>query len=193
MTFIKHCLIIMFVLIGLTKTGFASVSVYFDFDDWQAASGSGTAIDFTGYPSFTPITEQYQEQGVLFLGSEYIVNPGLGSLAQDGSGLNGGQSPIDAHFLESQYSVGSHYVGLILFRLFHKKELIYESDAFGAVPGGSFVGFVSDVPFDSAILLDPFDSAVRIDNLYFAPGIPTPGALPILAARLLVRSRRRRC
>ena len=63
------------------------VTEFTDKDEWIAAVGPFTTIDFTGFPDGTLITDQYADLGVIFTGGTeniFLNN----SFPNDGAGLN---------------------------------------------------------------------------------------------------------
>jgi uncharacterized protein (TIGR03382 family) len=75
--------------------------------------------------------------------------------------------------------------------LFDKGKAVYTSPLLGGGGTGHFAAVISDQPFDSALLWDPLTGLV-IDNIYFGPPIPAPGALMLLGAAFAMLPRRRR-
>ena len=192
MTYRTIGLVVLTWLASLTPTSHGAVSVFtgLDYEEWQIAAGPYVSVDFTGFSFGTFITTQYQDLGVVFTdGNDYITGPD--PLFPDDWGLAGNHSPIHMDFLTPQYSIGAHFIGIIAYQLFLDENLIYETQPLGVGPG--VVGLVSDTPFDSAVFIDPLQGEfVTIDNLYCAPGIPAPSALPLLGGGLLaVRCRKR--
>jgi hypothetical protein len=57
---------------------------------------------------------------------------------------------------------------------------------------GFFSGVISTIPFDTVVIKDPFGANTLIDDLYFGPPIPAPGALAILGLAGLMCSQKRR-
>lgn len=169
----------------------ADVEVYFDFAEWQNALTSTTTIGFTGFPKGFGISDQYADQGVLFPPNDTFILTGFDLFPNDGAGLHSGvaSGEIAASFLEPQYGIAAHFTGSIQFELFSDGASMFLSDTFGGAPG-VFVGFVSDQPFDSAVLFDPNDPVAVIDDIHF--GVPAPGALPLLGAAGIVGGGRRR-
>ena len=77
------CLAVLF-----TQYAQADVVEFHERDEWEAAAGSFSTIDFTGFPDSTIITDQYLDLGVLFTqGNDNIELSG--SFPNDGSGLDG--------------------------------------------------------------------------------------------------------
>ncbi len=162
-----------------------------DKQEWEAAVGAFTTIDFTGFPDGTFITDQYADLGVLFVGGNenIFVNDFL--FPNDGAGLDdGGFTPIAVSFDTPQAWIAVDFPGLIQFELFSAGELIYTSSEFGVGGVGNFAGLVSTELFDLAVMSDPSGVDVVIDDLHF--GVPSPGAIALLALGGLFFTRRRR-
>ena len=157
---------------------------------WQEAVGPFTTIDFTGFPDGTFITDQYADLGVLFVGGNenIFVNDFL--FPNDGAGLFGGGLAIAVAFDTPQAWIAVDFPGLIQFELFSAGELIYTSSEFGIGGVGNFAGLVATELFDLAVMSDPSDTDVFVDDLHF--GVPSPGAIALLALGGLFFTRRRR-
>jgi hypothetical protein len=180
-------------VLTLSSSARAEMSLLFDFAQWQSQAGSVTTIDFTGFPQFTIITNQYSDLGVIFTQGNDFVHNDPSQFPLDGWGLDGNNnSTIAMTFTTPQYAFATHF-GSIQYQLFSNGQLIYQSPPMG-VGVSLFAGVISTVPFDSVVLFDPLDTiSVQIDNLYFAPGIPAPPAFMLLGAAGLCVHRRRRC
>jgi MYXO-CTERM domain-containing protein len=170
----------------------AQVVEYTNFAQWQSAAGSYTTITFTEYQHFTIIADQYESLGAIFTdGNDFIYEAGIGLFPQDGFGLAGNfESPISIAFATPQTSIAVHYPAAVQFELTFQGTLI-STTQFSTVTG-FFAGIVSAQPFDTVVLSNWFGSNTNIDNLYFAPGIPAPGALALLGVAALGARRRRR-
>ena len=159
-------------------------------DEWIAAVGQFTTIDFTGFPDGTFITDQYVDLGILFSGgNEHIfLNQGF---INDGAGLNSGFfTDIVMEFGTPQLWIAVDFPGDVQFELFREGVLIYTSSEFGIGGVGNFAGLVATDPFDMAVILDPTGGTANVDDLHF--GVPSPGALWLLAVAALLPRRRRR-
>ena len=170
----------------------AQVELFTDFAKWQAAAGSFSTVDFTGFPVGTFITDQYADLGVLFTDGNDSIHF-AGSFTIDGAGLDGNGDTVVA-FAEPMVALAIHFPGFAQVELFVKSRSIYLSEVISG-PGAfdlGFLGVISTLPFDSAALIDPIGE-VAIENLYFGPPIPSPGTLTALALGLLLRATRRRC
>ncbi|MCH8150792.1 MAG: hypothetical protein IH830_00280 [Planctomycetes bacterium] len=166
------------------------VEEFTDKDEWIAAVGRFTTIDFTGFPDGTPITDQYADLGVLFVGGTEHIFLSDFLFPNDGAGLRGPFTNIVTQFDEPQLWIAVDFPGLIQFELFSGGNLIYTSSVFDDILG-PFAGLLSTQPFDMVVLDNPADLSVAIDDLFF--GVPGPGGLPLLALATLfsLRSRRR--
>ena len=171
----------------------AGVTEFSDRAEWEAAVGQFTTIDFTGFPEFTIITDQYQDSGVLFTDGNDSIVFNEGSFLNDGVGLRGGLfDDIELSFSTPQGWIGVDFPGGVRVLLFSGGELIHFSSIFSAGPDGvgGFGGLVSTELFDAVVILDPFDDLVFIDDLHF--GVPAPGGLMLLALAGIWPRRRRR-
>ena len=167
------------------------VEEFTDKDEWIAAVGRFTTIDFTGFPDGTFITDQYADLGVLFVGGNENIFLSDNAFPNDGAGLDdGGFTPIAVSFDTPQAWIAVDFPGTVQFELFSGGELIYTSSAFGGGGAGFFAGLVSTELFDAAVIDDPGDFSVAIDDLHF--GVPAPATLALLALGSLFSTRRRR-
>jgi hypothetical protein len=168
----------------------AEVTIHKDFTDWQAATPGFVTIDFTDLSQFGFVTNQYADQGVLFTdGDDVVFGSDFATFPLDGFGVSG-QGEFNLQFLPLQFSIATHFTGGGQLELFFEGALIYTSPHYSGTEG-TFLGFVSTLPFDAARIVDPDDPGVVFDNLYF--GVPGPGcALPLLALAGAIGTRRRR-
>ena len=166
----------------------ADIVEYRDKGEWEAAAASWSTADFTGFPDYTPIDEQYAYLGVHFVdGYDFVV---LGSsYPNDGAGLDGNEL-IDLVFDVPMYWIAADFPGLLIIDLYYEGELLYSSNVFGVGGVGNFGGLVSTEPFDRAVLRDP-PGQVFLDDLHFGPPIPAPSALCIVGAAFFAARRRR--
>ncbi|MCZ6735484.1 MAG: hypothetical protein O7C65_06815 [Planctomycetota bacterium] len=169
---------------GVAFGGF--VEEFTNKDEWIAAVGRFTTIDFTGFPQGTFITDQYADLGILFTdGNDSIAF--AGSFINDGVGLDG-NGDISVSFDTPQAWIGVDFPGFLTIELFSAGNLIHTAE-FGSAGAGNFGGLISSKLFDAAVLIDPLDQ-VAIDDLHF--GVPAPGALWLLGVAALLPRRRRR-
>lgn len=189
-------LVAVIALIVASCPAFADVTVFTNATQWQNAAGAYTTIDFTDYPEFTTITNQYEHLGILFTdGNDFIFetpsfpSDSYGLVSSDGFGNPG---EIHMSFAEPQHYLGFDYIGHLQIRLYSGGRLIFESVLYNAgfFP---FVGVASTDAFDTAVARRPLHDIVAIDNLHFGPPIPAAPALAVFAlAALFPTSRRRR-
>jgi hypothetical protein len=173
--------------VGVTATSSdGEVTLYEDFAEWQAATGSIVSIDFTDLPQFTFVTDQYADQGVIFTDGDDIIFGPSPTFPSDGFGIDG-QGEFNLQFSSPQAWIGTHLVGTGQLQLFYLGTLIFTSNPYDDNTG--FVGFTSTELFDAVRIFDD-DPSVVFDNLHF--GVPGPGALPPLALAGLMGARRRR-
>jgi hypothetical protein len=168
----------------------AEVTEYIDKQDWEAAAGSWSTADFTGFPDNTPIDEQYAYLGVHFVdGYDFVVLSD--GFLNDGAGLDGNEL-VDLIFDVPMYWIAADFPGLLLIDLYYEDELFYSSNVFGVGGVGNFGGLVSTEPFDRAVLWkEGTFPNVFVDDLHFGPPIPAPSALCIVCAALLAARQRR--
>ena len=127
--------------------------------------------------------------GLLFTdGDDTIAGFDPNTFIQDGWGVDGDDAVI-LEFLEPIHEIAFHFPGSIVVQLFNDKVPIYTSDNFNS---SVFGGLVSAAPFNTVIVDDPADGFPYIDNLYFGPPIPAPGALLALGLAAMTMTRRRR-
>ena len=169
----------------------ADIVEYRDKEEWEAAGGSWSTADFTGFAMGTPIDEQYARIGVHFVdGYDFVVlDPEYTTFLNDGAGLDGNEY-VELVFDAPMYSIAADFPGFMIIDLYYDDELFYSSDVFGVGGVGNFGGLVSSEPFDRAVLTDP-PGQVFLDDLHFGPPIPAPSAFCIISAALLAPRRRR--
>jgi len=117
----------------------------------------------------------------------------------DGWGLTGGVTLGSAHlhmdFSTPQYWIAIEHTGIVFFELYSSDQLIYTSpDHQGSAytTPQPFFGLFSTAPFDTVVVVRPDANNVNIDNLYWGPGIPAPGALGLVGVAALTLRKRRR-
>jgi hypothetical protein len=175
-----------------TLTAEGAVTIYTNKSNWQNNVGTSSAITFAefGVPTGTWLKEQYSSLGVHFTdGSDQFYNNT--NIFADGWGLNGALNESTIGFDSPVTTIALDFPGTVQVELYLKGQLLYTSPLLGSTPTGNFRGLVSTDPFDKVILDDPLSGLV-IDNLYFGPPIPAPGALAIFAASALLGKSRRR-
>ncbi len=143
-------------------------------DEWIAAVGPFTTVDFTGFPHGTFITDQHADVGVLFTDwndSIFVNNNGF---PNDGAGLDG-NGDINVVFDTLQAWIAVDFPGAMRFELFRDGVLIFASTSLFAGSAGHFFGLRSSEFFDAARIIDPFGEA-EIDDLHFGV-MPCPADL----------------
>ncbi len=178
----------------IPREAVASVTAITNKQQWLDLVGHHTFIGFTEYPEFTTITTQYASLGVVFPdGNDFISESGAYG---DNHGLVGVDPTIPGRIGMSfdlpRYAIAFDHTDRTQVELYSNDQLIFSSILYsgGFTP---FIGFVSTVPFDRALALDPIGLVVTLDNIYFGPPIPAAPALAALAlAALFPTSRRRR-
>jgi len=192
----KHCtagiVLTPFVAAMVANIARADIIEYIDKEEWEAAAGSWSTADFTGFPDNTPIDEQYAYLGVHFVdGYDFVVlDPEYTTFPNDGAGLDGNEI-VDLVFDAPMYWIAADFPGLLFIDLYYDDELFYSSDVFGVGGVGNFGGLVSTEPFNRAVVWD-YDDNVAMDDLHFGPPIPAPSATALIGAALLAARRRRR-
>jgi MYXO-CTERM domain-containing protein len=167
----------------------ADIVEYRDKGEWEAAAGSWSTADFTGFPMGTPIDEQYAYLGVHFVDGYDFVVLGNGFI-NDGAGLDGNEL-VDLVFDAPMYWIAVDFPGTLTIDLYYEEEFFYRSSFFGGSGVGWFGGLISTSPFDRAVIWD-YDEQVNLDDLHFGPPIPAPSAMALIGGALLAARRRRR-
>jgi MYXO-CTERM domain-containing protein len=185
------------IIIGISATSqqaLCDVQVFFDATDWENAVDDFTFIGFTEYPQGTILADQYADLGIHFTENNPTVLESGNDVFEDGHGIwfdgSSGFDNIWVEFDEPITAIAVDFPGAVQFEFFHNGNSVYLSNPYDD-DGGGFVGFVSEDSFDSARVFDPL-GVTAIDNLYFAPPIPAPGALGVVGIAALCFHRRRR-
>lgn len=161
------------ILVWVNSAG-ADVTVFTNKPQWQSTVGAYTTLTFVEYPVFTIITNQYHDQGIDFTdGNDHVITS---SSYSDNHGLRsfdgfGNLGTIHMSFSQPRYSLGFDFIGGLRIELYSQGEPIFTSGPYNAgfTP---FVGLVSTIPFDSAVVWDYADAVVAIDNIHFGPPVP---------------------
>jgi hypothetical protein len=162
-----------------------------DKEGWVDAVGEFTTIDFTGFPEFTWITDQYAHLGAHFVdGADQIQHYEEG-YPEDGWGIDG-NAEVRITFDEHIHAIAVDFPGTLTFQLYDDGVLIFTSDWFGGTNPGHFGGVISDDGFDEVRITDPIGGNVNIDDIHFGPPIPAPGSIVGVAALALLARRRQR-
>ncbi len=167
----------------------AGVIEFFEKSAWVDAVGRFETIPFTGFPQGTFITDQYADLGILFTDGNDSINFSPTAFPNDAWGLDG-NGDISVSFEAPQAWIGVDFPGTLQIELFSSGRLFYTSSIAGGGGAGFFFGLISSDLFDAAVVAEAAPGLeAEIDDLHF--GVPTPGALWLLALSAL-RPRRRR-
>lgn len=150
-----------------------------DFATWESAAGAISTCDFTGFPEWTVITDQYGELGALFTGpAPNLIHHSTQSYSQDEWGLDA-NGVLEVTFLEPVHAVAGHGPGKWKYKLYLADSLVGETSFYLGGPG-DFAGAISDVAFDR-VRFEPaqFNGIMFMDNVYFAT-IPAPAGLVVV-------------
>jgi hypothetical protein len=163
-------------------------------EKWQAAVDDFTTIPFTEFPDLTIITEQYSHLGIHFVNGPQIIEPDWEAFPEDGAGIaHFFETPIILAFDQPMTHIAIDFPGEAIIDLYWDGELIYTpEEEFGGPDVGYFAGLISTEPFDEVWIRPDNLGAVFLDNLYFGPPIPAPGAFALFAVALNGPTRRRR-
>jgi hypothetical protein len=158
--------------------------------DWEAAVGSFTTLDFTGFENNEILFDQYMDLGVTFTDGNDLIRLVPALYPNDDWGVrSGSDSPIRFEFSTPQRWLAADYPGGLTYRLFLDDEIVGEAD-FLTSGVGNFAGIISDVAFDRVEIWDITGGVVLADDIYF--GIPTPGVLAaLIGSSVLFGSRKR--
>lgn len=165
-------------------------------DQWFNDVGGITSVstvDFTGYPDFTPISDQWAHQGIHFLGFTVAVGESFLGFPNDGWGVRG-EPDINVSFDVPMRWIGADFPGDTIIQLFDDNQLIYTSNILGSGGAGFFGGLISDQPFDRARFFREDTNAEFLDDLHFGPpiAVPAPGSIAVIGCVLCMARRRRR-
>ena len=190
----KNCIFFGAFLFVAAQTDVTRADVL-EFDDkgaWiDATGGDFTTIDFTGFPSGTVITNQYIDLGLIFDSGDpnYIQGP-LNGYVNDDWGLDG-RDEVIIEFAQPIQWFGMDFPGNLHIQLIRDGE-VGEPIYFGAGGVGNFGGVIADQPFDGVRIHDygGFENT-NLDDIFFGPPIPGPGAHAALAITGLARAQRK--
>ena len=174
--------------LALVASAHASFTVIKGIDNWNAAVGPCTTLDFV-FPTPQIMGDQYASVGAVFPeGNEFAYledDPDL--FQQDGWGCTAYDGGIDITFLWPQYAIGAWFPGDLKVKLYWQDQLIYTSPALGTpLVDYQYGGVLSSQPFDRIVF---YDAGVFVDDILFVPG---PGAVGLLALAGAAAGRRRR-
>ncbi|MCI0677331.1 MAG: hypothetical protein L0Y42_16345 [Phycisphaerales bacterium] len=171
----------------------AEVAEFTNRAEWVSAIGGFEqmqTISFFEYPQGTLLNDQYTNLGVTFPdGNDFIISSSAYLL--DGVGATSLFGPITLEFDEPRISIGVHFPGFLIIKLYSEGSLIYTSNEFGVGGAGFFGGLIATQAFDAAELIDPA-GGVSIDTVHFGLPVPAPGGLALLSIAGLVMRRSRR-
>lgn len=161
------------------------------FDDVGGITNVST-VDFTGYPDFTPVTDQWDYLGINFSGFVVTGGPSFFGYPNDGWGARG-EPFIHLTFERPMQWIAADFPGNLKFQLFNNGQLFHTTQTLGGPGFDWFGGLISDTPFDQVRIYDPLDDLVFLDDLYFGPPIAVPAPFSIVVLLpILLRQRRRR-
>ena len=165
-----------------------------DRDEWFTDVGGGanvSTVNFTGYPDFTPVTDQWAHLGVHFSG--FVVTGGQSFFfyPNDGWGARG-EPEINVSFDEPIRWIAADYPGELSFQLFSNDQLIHTFHSPQIGGAGRFAGLLSDQSFDRVRIFREKDDLVFLDDLFFGPPIPAPASICMILVSITIPRRRRR-
>jgi len=170
----------------------AAVMTFTDHAAWATAAGPHSTITFSELPPLTWLSDQYAVLGVHFTDGSDQVYSNSNIFLTDGVGLNGAFDETTLEFKMPITSLAMLFPGYLHVKLYLDGALIFSSFEFGHSGAGNFAGIISSQPFDEAYIYDA-GSGLVVDNLYFGPPVPVPGALALVGvAALACHPRRRR-
>ncbi len=167
----------------------AEVVIYGDQYQWGSDVGEFTTIDFTHFDEGTIITEQYADLGIHFTSGYDFIRNNWNIFPNDGWGLtnNTYAAAITTEYDFDLTGIAVEYPGAMQIELYHDNELLYTSLVYGA----GFLGLISDIGFDKAVILDPTGGSVSVDDLHFGGVVPSAGTCTLLLLMGIFERRRR--
>ena len=184
-----RCSVSLIIVLAFSAQSFAEITLYYDKQEWQTTVGDYTTITFAELPNGTWVSNQYENLGITFEFDDFIHSQvqtqpyftndgaGLNTFGEIGRPLVRFTPPMYAIAIDSHYSVANFI-------------LLYQGTFVGdvtVVSSGYFKGVVSTLPFDEVRGMPK-----GIDDLFFGPPIPAPGALGLCGVVLYMHRRRRR-
>jgi len=166
-----------------------------NFGAWQSQTPSYTELDFTEFPQWTFITDQYADQGVVITAEAPPVVFFAGTFPIDNTGIFSQGNWIDFTFSEVQRSFALHGVSSWKLDFYLGSQFIGSTGVVSnpaQLPAQTFAGGVSATGFDRVRLVDWSPNSLSVDNFYFST-IPGPPGLAAFAMALATGRRRRRC
>ena len=117
--------------LALVASAHASFTVIKGIDNWNAAVGPCTTLDFV-FPTPQIMGDQYASLGAIFPEGNEVAFQGSPNLyQQDGWGCKAYDDAIDITFLWPQYAIGAWFPGELAVKLYWQGELIYDSRNWG--------------------------------------------------------------
>ncbi|HRQ76792.1 MAG TPA: hypothetical protein PK098_12830 [Phycisphaerales bacterium] len=177
----KVTLVSIAILLGCCAAADGAVVQYTNKSAWQNAVGAYTTIDFVGGQDGFPILPMHStDLGVTFTGQQLGYFHSSGLMPNDGEGIRGSLNDIWVAFDTPQKYIAAEFPGGLRIALYSGETLLYTSSYVVGGGGGLFIGLISDVAFDKALLYRPAPTSnVYIDDIHF--GVPAPGALGVFA------------
>ncbi len=176
----------------LLDSASAAFTTFTSFGAWQAATPTYSTIDFTGFPQYTVLSDQYSEQGVTIMAETVAWIQFSPSYQLDGIGCRTSGSFIDFNFTTPQRSFSVSGLGLWKLEFFLGETLIGSTPySFPNLPNMTFGGGMSDTPFVRVRIKDFVgESVLDLDNISFST-VPAPAGVLVLALGVALRRRRR--
>ncbi|HRP64178.1 MAG TPA: hypothetical protein PK400_12840, partial [Phycisphaerales bacterium] len=137
------------------------------------------------------LPHHYADLGVTFTGQQLGYFHSSGLMPNDGEGIRGSNNDIWVVFDTPQKYIAAEFPGGLRIGLYSEDTLLYTSSYVVGGGGGLFIGLMSDIAFDKALLYRPAPTSnVYIDDIHF--GVPAPAALGVFGLAALGCRRRRR-
>ncbi len=173
--------------LALASAAQAAFTVIKGIDNWNAAVGLCTTLDFV-FPTPQIMGDQYASLGAIFPEGNEVAYPGSPNLfLQDGWGCKAYDGGIDITFLSPQYAIGAWFPGDLRVKLYWQDQLTYDSPDLGTyLLDYQYGGVLSTQPFDRIVF---YNASVAVDDILF---VPAPGAFGLLAIAGAAAGRRRR-
>jgi hypothetical protein len=186
----RRCAIVSLVA-SVTGPAVGSVTVTWNYQNWQGQAGNVTALDFN-LGSAQILSNQYESLGVTFPdGDDYVAYFEQASGSSDKWFLRDRWGDLQTTFLFSQpqTAVGFKFGQGHFFKLYSGATMLYSSPEFGTT---QFVGAISTIRFDRMVVSRSGGGPI-VDTVWFGGTVPGPGGLAALGGAALLGRRRRRC